>query len=200
MKLKINSIEDLFIPPLQEYSYLCNGIITEMKCKGLEIYRDQDFISFTVNDILSSMSLQGLIKMRSRGRKRDRWLRYISKYKIELEPKEFSTILKLGALFTIYVDGYDIDGISGDVAIKELRITGTGTNTDHIKKFLFDINPRLIIIQNKHNIWYMITAYKVSYIDPQFKKVESLTLGAYRLECQEIEEEMGTRICINPSY
>ncbi|MEM4001019.1 MAG: hypothetical protein QXW86_09775, partial [Saccharolobus sp.] len=68
MRLKITSIEDLFIPPLQEYSYLCNGIITDMKCKGMEIYRDSDFIAFTVNDILSSMSLQGLIKMKTRGR------------------------------------------------------------------------------------------------------------------------------------
>ncbi|WP_338604144.1 hypothetical protein V6M85_05780 [Sulfolobus tengchongensis] len=200
MKLKIINIEDLFIPPLQEYSYLCNGTITDTKCKGLEIYRDADFINFTINDILSSMSLQGLIKMKSRGRKRERWLRYITKYKMELEPKEFSTILRLGALLTIYVDGYEIEGNQGDVVVKEFRVSGTGSNTDHIRRMMFEIAPRLIIIQNKNNIWYMVTAYKVAYIDPQLKKIENLFINSYRLDCQELEEESNIRICLNPSY
>lgn len=199
MKLKITNLEDLFIPLLPEYSYLCNGVITEAKCKGLEIYRDQDFITLTVNDVLSSMSLQGLIRMKSRGRKRERWLKYVSKYKLELESKEFASILKLGTLLTIYVDGYEIDGVEGDVVVKEFRISGTGTNTDHILKSLLEISPRLIISQNKHNIWYMITAYKVPYVDPQLRKVEKMILGADRLECKELIEEENTRICLNPS-
>ncbi|MCH4815924.1 MAG: hypothetical protein QXY87_12120 [Saccharolobus sp.] len=199
MRLKITSIEDLFIPPLQEYSYLCNGIITDMKCKGMEIYRDSDFIAFTVNDILSSMSLQGLIKMKTRGRKRERWLRYISKYKMELEPKEFSTVLRLGALLTIYVDGYEIEGNQGDVVVKEFRVSGTGSNTDHIRKMLLELSPRLIVIQNKNNIWYVVTGYKVAFVDSQLKKIEKSFVNSDRMECSEIQEEYNTRICLNPS-
>jgi len=170
-----------------------------MKCKGMEIYRDPDFIAFTVNDILSSMSLQGLIKMKTRGRKRERWLRYISKYKLELEPKEFSTVLRLGALLTIYVDGYEIEGNQGDVVVKEFRVSGTGSNTDHIRKMLLELSPRLIVIQNKNNIWYVVTGYKVAFVDSQLKKIEKSFVNSDRMECSEIQEEYNTRICLNPS-
>ncbi len=195
MKLKVKTLEDLFIPPLKEFSYLCDGILSEVKCKGIEIYRDEDFISFNINDVLSSLSLQSLVRMKTRGRKRDRWLNYINKYKIELEPKEFSLILKLGALFTVYVDGYEIDGTQGDVVIKEFRVTGTGSNVEHIIKVLKEMTPRLIVHEIKQNIWYMITAYKVPYIDNQLKKLDKLFLNSDRLECKELNEDLEMRIC-----
>ncbi|MEM4001412.1 MAG: hypothetical protein QXW86_11900, partial [Saccharolobus sp.] len=61
------------------------------------------------------------------------------------------------------------------------------------------LSPRLIVIQNKNNIWYVVTGYKVAFVDSQLKKIEKSFVNSDRMECSEIQEEYNTRICLNPS-
>lgn len=193
MELKVEKPEDLFIPPLGELTYLCNGEVTDTRCSSHTIFRDMDFITATPSDIIYAMSLHALIRSKTRGRKRDRWLSYIAKYKISLEPYEFSTIIKSGAFLTIYVDGIDIDEIYGDIVIKNFRVTGTGNFENSLERLL-EINPRLVII-NKKDFWFIIDAYKVDYLDVNLRKVAEEFTGYKRMECKEIKTVRNSRIC-----
>ncbi|BBG25466.1 hypothetical protein [Sulfuracidifex tepidarius] len=195
MDLRVGEPEDMLIPPLQEYTYICGDMITENKCSGSMIFRDADYITVNMNDLVSSMSLQGAIRSKLRGRKLDRWLSYLSKYKIEVSPKEFSSVLKLGSVITLYVDGIDVDGVSGDSVIKEIRVVGTGYNFEKIVDGLLELSPRLITVQVRQGVWYMITSYTCLYIDQALKKKLQSFVNLKRLSCKKIEEKEGTRVC-----
>lgn len=67
MELKVEIPEDVLFPPLPELSYVCSGRITDSKCSGPSIFRDQDFITATASDLIASMSISGLIRTRLRG-------------------------------------------------------------------------------------------------------------------------------------
>ncbi|BDC19443.1 hypothetical protein [Acidianus sp. HS-5] len=192
MELKIELPEDLIIPPLDEFSYACNGEITNVKCDAV-IYRDEDKIIATPYDIIYSISLENLTKNKTRGRKYNRWTSYISKYKLSIEPIEFSTILKTGAIITIFADGIDINGTFGDVVIKEFKISGI-KNCEEIINTLKDINPRLIVIK-KESFVFTISAYKVAYIDKNLQSAMKEFLGYKRMECEKLVIKNNTRIC-----
>lgn len=194
MELRIEKPEDLFIPPLGEISYPCNGEITDTKCSSHSIFRDMDYITATPSDIIYSISLHSLIKNKTRGRKRDRWLTYISKYKLSLEPLEFSVIIRSGSLLTIYVDGIDIDEKYGDVIIKNFRVAGSGNYESSFNKLL-ELSPRLVVI-NKKDYWFTIDAYKIDYLDANLKKAAEEFIGYKRMECKEIRIIKESRICI----
>ncbi len=195
MDLRVDEPEDVLIPPLQEYTYICGDMISENKCSGSLIFRDADYITVSMNDLVSSMSLQGAIRSKLRGRKLDRWLSYLSKYKIEVSPKEFSSVLKLGSVITLYVDGMDVDGVSGDSVIKEIRVVGTGYNFEKIVDGLSELSPRLITVQIRQNVWYMITSYTCLYIDQALRKKLQSFVNLRRLCCKKIEKREGMRIC-----
>ncbi len=192
MELKIELPEDLIIPPLDEFSYVCDGEITSAKC-STAIFRDEDKIVATPYDIIYSISLENLIKNKTRGRKYNRWSYYVNKYKLSIEPIEFSTTLKTGAVMTIFVDGIDINGTFGDVVIKEFKVSGS-RNCEGIINKLIDINPRLIIVK-KENFVFTVSAYKVVYIDKNLQNIMREFLGYKRMECEKIVIKDNTRIC-----
>jgi hypothetical protein len=185
----------MVLPPLQEYTYVCGDILTENKCSGPLIFRDPDYVTINMSDLVSSMSLQGAIRSKLRGRKLNRWLSYLSRYRIEVSPKEFSSILKLGSVITIYVDGIDVEGTSGDLVTKEIRVVGTGYNVDKIVEELTSLSPRLITVQIRQGVWYMVTSYSTTFIDPGLKKMLQSFVNTKRMECKKIEIKGNTRIC-----
>ncbi|ARM76082.1 hypothetical protein [Acidianus manzaensis] len=193
MDLKIEKPEDLFLPPLGEITYLCNGEVTDTKCSSTSIYRDVDYISITPSDVIYSITLSSIIKNKTRGRKRERWLSYLNKYKLILDPIEFSAIIKSGSLLTIYVDGIDIDERYGDIIIKDFRIAGSGNYENSLNKIM-ETNPRLITI-NKKGYWFLIDAYKVDYLDLNLKRIAEDYIGYKRMECKEIRFLKESRIC-----
>lgn len=174
-------------------SYICDKEITDTKCYSHSIYRDTDYITVTPSDVIYSMSLNLLIRNKTRGRKRDRWLSYLYRYRLTLDPSEFSAIIKTGALLTIYVDGIDVDEKSGDVVIKNFRITGSGSYENLLNKLL-EANPRLVTI-NKKDYWFLIDAYKIDYLDLNLKKTVEEFIGYKRMECKEIKTIKELRIC-----
>jgi hypothetical protein len=192
--LVVESPEDVIIPPLQELTFICKDMMTETKCQGPSIFRDPDVISAMPSDIISSMSINSLIKYKSRGRKLERWEDYINKYKINISGEEFSIILKLDPILTLYVDGYDFEGVSGDAVIKEFRLAKTSVNDELIIE-LSKIKPNLIVIRNKLNYWNLISAYKVEYIDKNLIKAFSKLIGIKRIECNSIKNINLTKVC-----
>lgn len=192
--ITIESPEDVIIPPLQELTFVCKDIISETKCQGPSIFRDPDILSAMPSDVISVMSIRSLVKYKARGRKLERWENYINKYKINISGEEFSLILKLDALLTLYVDGYDFEGVSGDAVIKEFRLAKTTVNDELINE-LIKIKPNLIVIRNKLNYWNLISAYKVEYIDKSLAKAFSKLNGIKRLECSNIKNIDLTKVC-----
>ncbi|AWR97435.1 hypothetical protein DFR86_07645 [Acidianus sulfidivorans JP7] len=192
MELRIEKPEDLFLPPLGEISYLCNGEVTDTKCSS-SVYRDIDFISATPTDIVYSITLAGIIRSKTRGRKRDRWMYYLNKYNLSITPTEFSVIIKSGSLLTIYVDGMDIDDTYGDIVIKNFRIANNGNYEKSLNE-LMEINPRLITV-NRKGYWYLIDAYRVDYMDQNLKKIAEKYIGYKRMECKDIKYIKESRIC-----
>ncbi|QKQ99188.1 hypothetical protein GWK48_01165 [Metallosphaera tengchongensis] len=195
MDLKIESPEDVVFPPLPELSYVCSGKISESKCSGQTIFRDQDFITATPSDLISSMSISGLVRSRLRGRKRERWLNYITKYNIEIEPREFSAVLKTGSLVTIYSDGLDFEEVSGNIVFKEFRVSGMG-NTYNVLDKLLEIDPRLVIVEIRGNLWYLVSAYKLISMDLHIRKALEKLSNVSRIECDEISSFKGGRVCM----
>ncbi len=191
----VQSPEDVIIPPLQELTFICKDIITETKCQGPTIFRDPDILSANPSDIISLMSIHSIVRYKVRGRKLERWENYINKYKINITAEEFSIILKLDALLTLYVDGYDFEGVSGDAVIKEFRLAKTTINDELIGE-LSMIKPNLIVIRNKLNYWNLISVYKVEYIDKSLAKEFSKLKGVKRLECNSIRKIGLTKVCI----
>ncbi|MEM0279131.1 hypothetical protein [Metallosphaera sp.] len=194
MELKVESPEDVIFPPLPELSYVCSGKISDVKCSGPSIYRDQDLVTATAADLISSMSVSTLIRTKLRGRKRDRWLGYLSKYGIEIEPREFTTILKTGSLITIYADGIDFEDVPGNVVFKEFRVTGTGSMNNVIEK-LMEIEPRLIVAESRGNLWYLVSAFKLVAMDPAIRKALEKLVNVTRLECDEISFLKNGKTC-----
>ena len=194
MYIIVESPEDVIIPPLQELTFICKNIMTETKCQGPSIFRDPDVLSAMPSDIISLMSIHSLVKYKARGRKLERWENYINKYKINISREEFSLILKLDALLTLYVDGYDFNGVSGDAVIKEFRLAKTMVNDELITE-LSKIKPKLIVIRNKPNYWNLISAYKVEYIDKNLAKAFSKLNGVRRIECNDIRSIDSTKVC-----
>lgn len=192
LELKIDLPEDLVIPPLEEFSYICNGEVTKVKCNNT-IYRDEDKIIATPYDIIYSISLENLVRNKTRGRKYNRWSYYVNKYKLTIEPIEFSTIIRTGAIITIFVDGLDINGISGDVVIKEFKISGS-RDCEKIVDKLQDVNPRLIVVK-KESFVFTISAYKVVYIDKNLQNIMKEFIGYKRMECEKLVIKDYTKIC-----
>ncbi|MEM0169668.1 MAG: hypothetical protein QXK75_07760, partial [Metallosphaera sp.] len=135
-----------------------------------------------------------LIRTKLRGRKRDRWLGYLSKYGIEIEPREFTTILKTGSLITIYADGIDFEDVPGNVVFKEFRVTGTGSMNNVIEK-LMEIEPRLIVAESRGNLWYLVSAFKLVAMDPAIRKALEKLINVTRLECDEISFLKNGKTC-----
>jgi len=194
VELRTEIPEDLLIPPLPELSYICDGRLTESRCSGISIFRDQDFITATASDMVMNMSVAGLVRTKLRGRKRERWNSYLAKYKIEIEPREFTSILKTGSILTIYVDGIDLDEISGNVVVKEFRVTGVG-NSNGVVERLSELEPRLIVVETRGNLWFLVTAYKPVHIDVHLRKAIEKTLHVVRMECDELLRIGNGRIC-----
>ncbi|AWS00164.1 hypothetical protein [Metallosphaera hakonensis] len=195
MELKIEIPEDVLFPPLPELSFICSGKLTDAKCSGPSIFRDQDFIMATASDLISSMSISGLIRSRLRGRKRERWLNYMTKYGIEIEPREFTAVLKTGSLVTIYADGLEFEDVAGNTVFKEFRVTGMG-NTYNVLDKMAEIEPRLIVVETRGNLWYLISAFKIIALDQGIRKALEKLIGVSRLECDEITPIKTGRICV----
>ncbi|MUN29404.1 hypothetical protein [Sulfuracidifex metallicus] len=195
MELRVEESEDLLMPPLKEYTYICGDIVSETKCNGSLLFRDPDYVTLNMTDMIMSMSLQGALRSKLRGRKLDRWLSYVSKYRIEVNQKEFASVLKLGSVITLYVDGIDIDGISGDFAMKEIRVVGTGYNVDRIVDALVELTPRLITVQLRQGVWFMVTSYTSMFIDTAVKKKLFQFINIRRMVCKKIISKEKTRIC-----
>jgi hypothetical protein len=195
MELRVEESEDLLMPPLKEYTYICGDIVSETKCNGSLLFRDPDYVTLNMSDMIMSMSLQGALRSKLRGRKLDRWLSYVSKYRIEVNQKEFASVLKLGSVITLYVDGIDIDGISGDFAMKEIRVVGTGYNVDRIVDALVELTPRLITVQLRQGVWFMVTSYTSMFIDTAVKKKLFQFINIRRMVCKKIISKEKTRIC-----
>ncbi|MCY0849425.1 hypothetical protein [Sulfuracidifex metallicus] len=195
MELRVEESEDLLMPPLKEYTYICGDIVSETKCNGSLLFRDPDYVTLNMSDMIMSMSLQGALRSKLRGRKLDRWLSYVSKYRIEVNQKEFASVLKLSSVITLYVDGIDIDGISGDFAMKEIRVVGTGYNVDRIVDALVELTPRLITVQLRQGVWFMVTGYTSMFIDTAVKKKLFQFINISRMVCKKIISKEKTRIC-----
>jgi hypothetical protein len=195
MELRVEESEDLLMPPLKEYTYICGDIVSETKCNGSLLFRDPDYVTLNMSDMIMSMSLQGALRSKLRGRKLDRWLSYVSRYRIEVNQKEFASVLKLGSVITLYVDGIDIDGISGDFAMKEIRVVGTGYNVDRIVDALVELTPRLITVQLRQGVWFMVTSYTSMFIDTAVKKKLFQFINIRRMVCKKIISKEKTRIC-----
>ncbi|BFH73708.1 hypothetical protein SJAV_16520 [Sulfurisphaera javensis] len=193
VKLKTRNVEELLVPPLPEYSYICNGEIRQTECKGSLIFRDPDYILITPQDVLQSFSFQSIINKKLRGRKLERWKNYIVKYNLEIENKDMRVLLENSALLTVYVDGISVCEINGEVVMKEYRVVGSTKNFDEELKSLKNLNPSLILI-NQRDPWYMLTAYRVLYITPELRKELSQLVGLSRIECDKIEYN-ETTIC-----
>jgi len=193
VKLIARKVEEVIVPPLPEYSYICEGEIREAQCKGGMIFRDPDFILITPLDALQSFSLYSIINYKLRGRKLKRWENYLRKYNIELEGIDTRVLLKNNALLTIYVDGLTVCEVDGEVVIKEYRIAGTDKNVDEGLNALKELNPDLITVSQR-DIWYLLTAYKVAHITPELKKALSKLVGVKRIECDKIVYD-ETTIC-----
>ncbi|ABP95655.1 MULTISPECIES: hypothetical protein [Metallosphaera] len=195
MELKVEIPEDVLFPPLPELSYVCSGRITDSKCSGPSIFRDQDFITATASDLIASMSISGLIRTRLRGRKRERWLNYMAKYGIEIEPREFTAVLKTGSLVTIYADGLDFEDVAGNTVFKEFRVTGMGNMYNVIEK-LAEIEPRLMIAETRGNLWFLVSAFKIIGMDQGIRKVLEKLVNVTKTECDEITQIKSGRICL----
>ena len=193
VKLITRKIEEIVVPPLPEYSYICEGELRQTQCKGSMIFRDPDFILITPQDILQSFSLHSVIDNKLRGRKLDRWETYLKKYNIELEGQDTRVLLENNALLTIYVDGLTVCEVNGEVVTKEYRIVGSSKNVEEELNSLKELKPSLIIVSQR-DFWYMLTAYRVTYITPDLKKELSKLVGISKIDCDKIEHE-GTTIC-----
>lgn len=193
VKLKPTKPEEVIIPPLPEYSYVCDGEIRQIECKGAMIFRDPDYILINPQDILQSFSFRAILDKKLRGRKLERWENYVSKYNIELEDVDTRVILENNALLTVYVDGLSVCDVNGETVIKEYRVIGTNKNYEDMLASLKNLNPHLIIV-NQRDLWYVITAYRVLYITPELKKALTQLIGLTRLECNKIENNK-TLIC-----
>lgn len=193
VKLIAKRVEEILVPPLPEYSYICGGEIKQSQCKGSIIFRDPDFILITSQEILESFSIRAIINNKLKGRKLQRWVGYIKKYDIELEGQDTRVLLEDNALLTIYVDGISVCDIDGEIVTKEYRIVGSDKNLDGNLKSLKGLKPDLILV-TKRDFWTMLTAYKVIYITPDLRKALSKLVGLSRMECNSIEYD-NTTIC-----
>ncbi len=194
MELKVEKPEEVLVPPLPEFSYVCGNELTETKCNGVCIFRDPDFLTFTSSEAVSTMSLQGIVRYKTRGRKQERWSNYLEKYKIALDGQEFSLSLKLNLVITIYVDGYEVNGVSGDAVVKEYRLVSTKRREESLGELL-SLKPTLVTLKRHSDYWNLITAYKVSYVDKGLlKELQKLT-GIKRAECNPLEVVQGVKVC-----
>lgn len=123
----------------------------------------------------------------------DRWETYLKKYNIELEGQDTRVLLENNALLTIYVDGLTVCEVDGEVVTKEYRIVGSSKNVEEELNSLKELKPNLIIVSQR-DFWYMLTAYRVTYITPDLKKELSKFVGISKIDCNKIEHE-GTTIC-----
>ena len=194
MKLKTRRVEEIVIPPLPEYSYVCNGEIVSTTCKGTMIFRDPDFITLQPQDALTSFSINSLLSLKTRGRKYKRWSHYVSRYSISLDGKDFEFLLSLNGLLTIYVDGLDVCGVSGDVVYKEYRVVTTKKDFDEKLGKVIELKPHLVIVEER-DLWIAINGYKVLYIEDELRKELSKLVGVSRLECKEVVEVGTTLVC-----
>ena len=192
-KLITRKIEEIVVPPLPEYSYICEGELKQTQCKGSMIFRDPDFILITSLDVLQSFSLHSIIDNKLRGRKLNRWETYLKKYNIELEGQDTRILLENNGLLTIYVDGLTVCEVDGEVVMKEYRIVGSGKNVEEELNSLKELKPNLITVSQR-DFWYMLTAYRVTYITPDLRKALNKFVGISRIDCDKIEYE-GTTIC-----
>ncbi|BCU68959.1 hypothetical protein [Stygiolobus caldivivus] len=194
MKLKTKRVEEIIVPPLPEYSYICNGEIVTTECKGSMIFRDPDFITIQSQDVLSSFSISSIISMKTRGRKRERWNHYLIKYPLHLERDDTSFILSSNGFLTVYVDGIDICGISGDVVYKEYRVIASKKDFEDKLNEALKLRPNLVITEARE-LWSFVTAFRVLYIEQNLRKELEKILGVTRIECNEITSVDGTVIC-----
>jgi hypothetical protein len=194
VELRVEKPEEVLVPPLPEFSYVCDNEITEAKCKGVCIFRDPDFLSFTSSEVVSTMSLQGIVRSKTRGRKLERWSNYLEKYKVALDGQEFSLSLKLNLVITVYVDGYEVNGVSGDAVVKEYRLVSTKKREDSLVDLL-SLKPTLVTLRRHSDYWDLITAYKVTYVDKGVLKELQKLLGVKRMECQTLEVLQGVKVC-----
>ncbi|NON62368.1 hypothetical protein [Acidianus sp. RZ1] len=195
MDLRVELPEDVIIPPLSEFTFVCDKELSNSKCSERFIFRDMDLVSFSYSDVIYNMSLLSIVRSKTFGRKRARWLSYIKKYKISILPEEFSTIIRTNGLVTIYVDGYELDEVNGEAIIKEIKLVNTGRIQENSIEALTSIKPRLIVISNLSNYWTSITAYKVTYIEQKLKGELSSLSSFKRMDCEKIELKQDTRIC-----
>lgn len=194
MRLITKRVEELLVPPLPEYSYICDGEIKQSECKGSMIFRDPDYMLITPQDILESFSFYSILNRKLRGRKLKRWENYVSKYQIGIENLDTRIVLRENALLTIYVDGVTVCEVDGETVIKEYRVVGTNKNFEEELGSLKSIKPTLLIV-NQRDPWFMLTAYRVLYITPELRKELSRLVGTSRIECDKIENEDNITIC-----
>jgi hypothetical protein len=194
VKLKTKRVEEIIVPPLPEYSYVCNGEIVSTECKGSTIFRDPDFITIQPQDVLYSFSLSSIVSLKARGRKFRRWSHYLNSYHIQLEGADTSFLLSSNGFITIYVDGLDFCGISGDVVYKEYKVITTKKDYDQKLEEMLRVKPHLAITELRE-LWISITGYKVIYIDSTIRKELERVVGVTRIECNRIEERGCTTIC-----
>lgn len=119
----------------------------------------------------------------------------MAKYGIEIEPREFTAVLKTGSLVTIYADGLDFEDVAGNTVFKEFRVTGMGNMYNVIEK-LAEIEPRLMIAETRGNLWFLVSAFKIIGMDQGIRKVLEKLVNVTKTECDEITQIKSGRICL----
>ena len=196
MKIRAKRVEELILPPLPEYTYICNSEMSQMRCKGSMIFRDPDYITIFPSDILTAFSLSGIISSKLRGRKYERWKGYIKKYGLELQSEDTRFLLSADSFLTIYVDGLDIDGTSGEAVIKEYKLISTDRIQEERVNETLKLKPHLVIV-DKSGLWNSIYAYRVILIEERLRNALKQFIGVKTmLDCKETYSHEATLICI----
>ena len=196
MKIRAKRVEELILPPLPEYTYICNGEMNRTVCSGNMIFRDPDYITIFPSDVLTAFSLSSIISLKLRGRKYERWKGYIKKYGLELQSEDTRFLLSTDSFLTIYVDGLDIDGTSGEVVIKEYKLISTEKIQEERVNVTMNLKPHLLVI-DKSGFWKSIYAYKIVFMDEKLRNPLKQFIGVKTLlDCKETRTYVTTLICI----
>ena len=164
----------LLLAPRAEKFYFSEeaGFTNFPSVTGIKILRDMDCLTFTSSDLVSAMSLRGILDSNASERKRARWYEYIDSNKVSLPREVVSLAFKYSPLISVCVDELDIGDSSVEFSYV-LLFTGMVKDVNELVKELLDAKFDVIEVSYRYGIsvvgkkliWANKTAKMASFPD-----------------------------------
>ena len=164
----------LLLAPRSEKFYFSEeaGFTSFPPSSGLRVLRDMDCITFTSSDLVSAMSLRGILDANASERKRERWYEYMDSNKVTLPKEVVSISFRYSPLVSICVDEMDFGDLSVEFSYVML-FTGMVKDLNDLVRELLDakfdvieVNYRYgLSVTGKKLIWANKNAKNASFPD-----------------------------------